>query len=1077
MFRVPSSSPPSTPDSRRSSRNFNNAPSTTPAGPPPDISFIPSSTPAGPPPATGGLFGTSQPNFGNPRTLNFQRSAFGSSPPKNELFGVGSGSIKASTSGRPTTQRGRTGSGFRVPTSSPPQALHADLEEEDDSETGSEEEDESMDSDEDAEAEDDDDDDEMDEDEEEAEDDDDYGSHARGPPRSQNSLAQSTSRNSITEPPSSPLVVRPEAKQSQYDLLDLAKGLAPNNERAILRESDQVIMETERIAEKLHDSMASNAPEKRSDVLGEVAQELVALWKDPHQLPEPNHPGKASTVTHAARLASLLLNIHYPPHVSQNQRTSTYSLVPTRPDSRHFTPIPKVLLDWMNNYHRSISEVDLVLKETRGYSAHTHFWDAVQASVFWGDFSKTLKLLKGARFEVAETAQHDELGNTGYSGSHLRHTNEVVRIVINLIEECPAIASQDWDIKGHDWEIFRKRIRRAYEDLQEFAEGDSQNRQSVSQPFQASHFGISQSQNSFNMSTASRKAESNVPWSVYENLTRLYKQLYGSEEEIIAVATDWVEAVVGLAIWWNGDEEEVAQGSLAASRRSIARSQRVRTVDITPVKAYCQRLSSALATVFESNEADFSLDCTSRAEVGLACIFDDNIEGVLQILRNWSLVVASVVAEVASSGEWLMRADGILDQFDQSDLMVFNYTEPKRTGISKDSLLTDYSNLLARKGQLTSRDGKTVREGWELAIHALGRLDDVVAANEKIEQILNELPLQSSDRVDKITQLCHSMDLSKHALGIALKYANHLRNNTENYGDTLLYYARAHDANKIQEVLRVLVAHCLVKSIAYPPPAELDDSLSALITSPKQTLTKLASQDPEGAQLLSNYLSGYATIRKFYDLRDEEILVQDGEKPAHRPMARKRAAANALMVIIASAASSIRGGLYDPEIETVVQVDVLLPLLGEALVFVNQPKRTLALRHLYALLAAVEDLDTAPSMIRSQCEECLSTALSAAHDSNSRIPSPHSLLQKSTSNLTTASSQYSIIGSAEFGSVEGVSTENSGVLIRGGNVDDAKRGWDWRKGMGKDATGSDVVRVLRLGIAREMARAFAEGEA
>ena len=58
-------------------------------------------------------------------------------------------------------------------------------------------------------------------------------------------------------------------------------------------------------------------------------------------------------------------------------------------------------------------------------------------------------------------------------------------------------------------------------------------------------------------------------------------------------------------------------------------------------------------------------------------------------------------------------------------------------------------------------------------------------------------------------------------------------------------------------------------------------------------------------------------------------------------MARKRAAASALSVIIASAASSIRGGLYDPEIETVVQVDVLLPLLGEALVFVNRKSSVL----------------------------------------------------------------------------------------------------------------------------------------
>lgn len=127
-----------------------------------------------------------------------------------------------------------------------------------------------------------------------------------------------------------------------------------------------------------------------------------------------------------------------------------------------------------------------------------------------------------------------------------------------------------------------------------------------------------------------------------------------------------------------------------------------------------------------------------------------------------------------------------------------------------------------------------------------------------------------------------------------------------------------------------------MKSIAYPSLADLDDTLKSLITSPKQTLTKLASLDSEAAQLLSNKMSGYATLRKFYDLRDQEILLKAGEKPGFRPMARKRAAANALVVIISSAASSIHGGLYDPEVETVVQVDVLLSLLGEALVFVNR---------------------------------------------------------------------------------------------------------------------------------------------
>jgi hypothetical protein len=271
----------------------------------------------------------------------------------------------------------------------------------------------------------------------------------------------------------------------------------------------------------------------------------------------------------------------------------------------------------------------------------------------------------------------------------------------------------------------------------------------------------------------------------------------------------------------------------------------------------------------------------------------------------------------------------------------------------------------------------------------------------------------------------------------------------------------------------VLVAHCLVKSVAYPPLDQLDPSLKNLITSPKQALTKLASLDSEGAQLLSTHLSGYATIRKFYDLRDEGILSKEGEKPAHRPMARKRAASNALMIIIQSASSSIRGGLYDPEVETVVQVDVLLPLLGEALLFVNQPKRTLTLKHLYSLLAAVEDLDTAPGMIRAQCEEVLSTTFAAAHAGE---PSQRS--SDSTSN-----SQFSLIGSTTSGwSTEGQSVESSAVLVKtkDGKVDiddrNTKRAWDWRKGFGKGATGKDVIRLLRLGISREIARAFAEGE-
>ena len=89
------------------------------------------------------------------------------------------------------------------------------------------------------------------------------------------------------------------------------------------------------------------------------------------------------------------------------------------------------------------------------------------------------------------------------------------------------------------------------------------------------------------------------------------------------------------------------------------------------------------------------------------------------------------------------------------------------------------------------------------------------------------------------------------------------------------------------------------------------------------------------------------------------------------------------------------------------------------------------------------------------------------------------MLKKSTSNLTTTSSQFSLVGSSMLGSGsggEGQSTESSAVLIRGGNAGDAKRAWDWRKGFVKDARGLDVLRVLRLGIAEEIGRAWVEGE-
>lgn len=105
---------------------------------------------------------------------------------------------------------------------------------------------------------------------------------------------------------------------------------------------------------------------------------------------------------------------------------------------------------------------------------------------------------------------------------------------------------------------------------------------------------------------------------------------------------------------------------------------------------------------------------------------------------------------------------------------------------------------------------------------------------------------------------------------------------------------------------------------------------------PERSLGQLALVDPEAAEMLHAHLTGYATLRKFYDLRDAEIVLGEGEKPRLRPIARKNAAATALLAVISSAADGIHGGLYDENRGSIVQVDVLLALLGETMVFVNR---------------------------------------------------------------------------------------------------------------------------------------------
>ena len=270
------------------------------------------------------------------------------------------------------------------------------------------------------------------------------------------------------------------------------------------------------------------------------------------------------------------------------------------------------------------------------------------------------------------------------------------------------------------------------------------------------------------------------------------------------------------------------------------------------------------------------------------------------------------------------------------------------------------------------------------------------------------------------------------------------------------YYALAHRPNRVREVMNLLISYSLVQSTAFPPTHELDDCLQRLLTDRNKTLEECAKQDLEAAELLGKMLSGYASLRQFYDLRDSGT--------AARPQA-----AAALVSVIASSDDNIRGGLFDQTRDGIVSEDFLLALLGEATAFVTDPENTnihhgnaaepaITLDHIDIMLKAIEDLEAVGSRVRNTCEEFLQAVLAAA-PGGLKGSTPADLLKKSTGNV---SGSYVLGGSS-------VMVSQLQRSLSGGGAKHVKRGWDWRKDMPAKTKGEDVMGRLRMGLAKDLA--------
>lgn len=787
-------------------RSFAPNPSTTPAGPPP--SSVRSFTPADPPPSS--IFGSSQ--LGSGKILFKSKASAGTnSSSRRSANPLTAGTIDGQKLARFLDKSGDfnfensnglpTKSTFGVPSSSPPSEMVSDSEEDPD-------EDDDVEAYEDYEEEDD-----AEASEEEGTMDADPGnvdhsfhvgsfvspipnvSSAKGKFVAFGSSIMDTTPHDIKRSHgdarrssiSHRSVKEPSKPRQESAIPSIAKSMAAQRGTAEFVEDDDFIVRTEDILQQdlystevlgeAHDQALNAGLPKASERLARFwrstcDRDLARIAPKQDTLIGIGPDDDALPVHKSIFLGSLLLQLHHPPAAkgkqalavarygrsSVNSRTAQNEQTPTNP-----TALPKVLTDWLDKNHDPYESFNIdVVRFHPNPTAHINYWDVIFSMTLRGKLADVIQLLRNSNFHHARTAGEDRKDNDGYSTGQVKNIERVVNRAIEVLEQCPTLQDDDWNVTGNAWIMFRKRIEQEMSELATFAEGRDRDLDSAESTFEASNFGLRST--TMDLSKSARRAESRVPWTVYQNLKAVYGVLLGGTTEILAMANDWVEATIGLTVWWTGDEDEdITVGSVAMTRRSLRQPRGARLVDVNPNPAYLRRLASAFESINDedSDEVEFTVNTLRPVEVGLASIFEGNIEGVMDLLQTWSLPVSSAVAEIASAGGWFESSivSDIMNGLDESDLMVMSRSERQIRPLSRDSILMNYAEALSTRQEIQDIRTGTIREGWELSMSVLARLDDEGMAARKVSDLLDQLSLDSNSRVDKILRTCEQFGI------------------------------------------------------------------------------------------------------------------------------------------------------------------------------------------------------------------------------------------------------------------------------------------------------------------------------
>ena len=528
----------------------------------------------------------------------------------------------------------------------------------------------------------------------------------------------------------------------EFQFATVATDLYSHQEPARLTEPPALILQTEKCVNELYSNGVGAAEDgaKLESELCTATANITSAWNEAAKEVARKEgeeyisvgPGPDShPLEKAAYVARLILRMHH-------NRFESDGFQPSH------TSLPAVLFSWMGQSHNPYKgQADAVKQHNPTPAAHPLYWQTLRMCLLRGDVANASTLLTQAGFDSVRSRPR---GPYAYTGQALENVTQFAQDLGDLLKKCPAI-SDDWDIFNSAWSFFRVQARGSLDRLKIFAEGGN---------LGASRSDVYGSQAS--MSRMTRQAASQLPWDIYENLQTLYSIVLGEPETIIDTTQDWCEATVALCGWWDSGRPQSRNLKLSQSQALILPG----TLQIGSTEYYLNRAAAAFHLTVRAN---FSPNPQNAVEIALACCFEGNVNAVIGFLRTWSLPMACTVAEIASLGNWLPAPVATaqpltMDNLDADDMALLGITQPttdETEGI-KDTTLVLYARELAGIEYISS-----AKEGWEVAIEVLGRMDVPEKSEEMVKELLRDLierlSVESGSTVDKICVILNNLGM------------------------------------------------------------------------------------------------------------------------------------------------------------------------------------------------------------------------------------------------------------------------------------------------------------------------------